>query len=83
MLAFVLFGVFLLPLAIYVVGGAVFGDYAGAGIGGFYGNLQDELREGEPVVVLLLLSPYIIWLCLRLTIWGFRHSRAKGRSAEI
>ena len=82
LLWFLLLGVFFLPLAIYYVGRSVFGEYAGTGFGGFYGNLHGELRDGQPVVIFLLLSPYIVWLLLRLTIWGFRRSLAKGRSVQ-
>lgn len=82
LLWFVLIGLFFLPLAIYFVGDAVFGDYAAAGFSGFYGNLHGELRAGQPAVIFLLLSPYVVWLLLRLTIWGFRRSLAKTRSVE-
>ena len=83
MLLFALLGLFFLPLAIYFVGDSVFGDYAGNGFNSFYGNLHGELREGQPVVIFLLFSPYLVWLLLRLTVWGFRRSLAKGRSAAI
>ena len=83
LLWFLLIGLVLLPLAIYLVGDAVFGTYAGSGFGGFYANLHSELRAGQPVVVFLLLSPYLVWMLLRATIWGFRRSAAKNRSAEV
>ena len=82
LLWFLLIGLFFLPLAIYYVGNVVFGAYAGAGFSGFYGNLHGELRQGQPVVVFLLMSPYIVWILLRLTIRGFRRNPASGRSAE-
>ena len=81
LLCFLLIGVFFLPLAIYLVGGLVFGDYAGDGFGAFYGNLHSELRAGQPVVVFLLLSPYLVWMLLRLTIHMFRRGLASDRSA--
>ena len=81
LLGFLLIGVFFLPLAIYLVGGLVFGEYAGAGFGAFYGNLHSELRAGQPVVVFLLLSPYIVWMLLRFTIYLFRRSLARDRAA--
>jgi hypothetical protein len=73
----VLAGVLLLPVAIYLVGQPVFGDYGDGGIGDFYGNLHAELRAGNAVVWFLMLSPYIAWQLFRLTLWGFRHGPLK------
>lgn len=80
---FTLLGVAVLPLAIYFVGDAVFGTYAGNGFGNFYGNLHSELRQGQPVVWFLLASPYLVWLLLRLTIWAIRRSRMKDRATLV
>lgn len=71
-------GLFLLPLSIYLVGQLVFGEYSGAGFAGFYGRMHHEIRDGQPVVWFLVLSPYIIWQLLRLTIWGYRHAARHG-----
>ena len=62
-----LIGVLFLPIAIYIVGANVFGDYAGAGFGEFFRDLHGRLRNGEPVIVFLLLSPYLIVQTVRLT----------------
>jgi hypothetical protein len=51
-------GVVILPLSIYVVGKAVFGEYGAGGFGDFYGELLGKFFGGEPVVLFLLLSPY-------------------------
>jgi len=67
-----LFGMVLLPLFIYIIGRTLFGDYAGTGFSGFYGTLHSELRSGQAVVWFLMLSPYLAWQLLRLTILGFR-----------
>lgn len=67
-------GILLLPLAIYLVGQSVFGEYSGAGFSGFYVQLHHDIRDGQPVVWYLILSPYIIWQLLRLTVWGVRRS---------
>lgn len=69
----VFIGLAILPLCIYFVGRAVFGEYGDGGLSGFYGQLHRELREGEPVIWFLLLSPYLLVQVLRLTLWGFRH----------
>ena len=65
-------GLFLLPVAVYVVGRALFGEYGGTGFTAFYGMLHGELRSGAPSVWFLILSPYLIWQLLRLTIRAFR-----------
>ena len=67
-----LIGLVLLPIAIYLVGRTVFGEYGGDGFGGFYGELLSGFVSGEPVVWFLLLSPYLLWLLFRVTVWGFR-----------
>ncbi len=66
------FGFALLPVCIYFVGQAVFGEYAG-GLGSFFGALHRELREGELGAWFLLFSPYLLWQFLRLTFGTFRH----------
>ena len=65
-------GLFLLPLAIYLVGKALFGAYGGTGFSAFYGMLHGELRAGAPSVWFLVLSPYLTWQLLRLTLRAFR-----------
>ena len=65
-------GLFLLPLAVYLVGSALFGEYGGSEFSAFYGTLHSELRGGTPSVWFLVLSPYLIWQLLRLTLQAFR-----------
>lgn len=65
-------GLFVLPLAVYVVGRALFGEYGGTGFSAFYGTLHSELRSGTPSVWFLILSPYFIWQLLRLTFRAFK-----------
>lgn len=77
-LSLLLAGLVLLPLAIYLTGQSVFGEYGGAGFADFYGRISGELREGRPVVWFLVLSPYLILTLLRLTVWAFQKSRAAG-----
>lgn len=85
-LMLLLFGILLLPVAIFAVGDAVFGAYAGAGFSDFYSTLHVALRSGEPMVWYLVLSPYVILQLLRLTLYGFRRDRpsspAGGNSAR-
>lgn len=65
-------GLFLLPVAIYVVGRLLFGEYGGTGFTAFYGMLHSDLRSGAPSAWFLVLSPYLIWQLLRLTLRAFR-----------
>jgi hypothetical protein len=65
-------GLLLLPAAVYIVGSAIFGEYGGSGFGGFFGMLMGELQSGEPAVWFLVLSPYIVWQLLRLTLGAVR-----------
>ena len=74
----VFFGVVVLPLAIYLVGQMVFGEYGGPGYGDFFGTLAAKLRRGESVAWFLVLSPYLTWQVVRL---GLRAWRRLGRSA--
>jgi hypothetical protein len=68
-------GLVILPISIYVVGNAVFGEYGAGGFGDFYGQLLTNFFGGEPAVLFLLLSPYLLWQLCRLTLWTFRHLR--------
>jgi len=76
-LATLLFGLFLLPAAIYLVGQAVFGDYSGTGIAEFYGRIYSGLGSGDSVIWFLVLSLYLGLQMLRLTIWLFRRNRRR------
>lgn len=73
-LALLLVGLLLLPVAIYVVGQLVFGQYGGLGLTGFFERIYRGLPSGDGVVWFLVLSPYLGWQVLRLTIWLFRRS---------
>jgi len=67
-------GLVLLPLAIYLVGNAVFGEYGAGTLGDFYADLLGKFLGGEPAVWFLLLSPYLLWQLCRLTILAFRRT---------
>jgi hypothetical protein len=67
-------GLVILPLSIYVVGKAVFGEYGAGGFGDFLGQLLGNFFRGEPAVLFLLLSPYLLWQLCRLTLWCFRRA---------
>ena len=67
-------GLVLLPLAIYLVGNAVFGEYGAGSLGDFYADLLGKFMGGEAAVWFLLLSPYLLWQLCRLTIRAFRRT---------
>ncbi len=73
-LALTFFGLLILPYAVYLVGKSVFGEYGGAGFSAFYSTLHRSMRDGEPAVLFLVFSPYLIWQLARLSIWAFRRS---------
>lgn len=68
------FGFVLLPIAIYVVGTAIFGNYGGEGYGDFFGTLSLRILQGDANAWFLILSPYIVILVFRLMAWGWRQS---------
>ena len=72
-------GMVLLPIAVYVVGQAIFGQYGGGGYGGFFGDLSGRIRAGDAAAWFLVLSPYLGWQTLRLGALGWRMA---GRRPE-
>jgi hypothetical protein len=74
------FGIVFMPSAAYVVGGVVFGDYAGDGFAGFFSTIGAKLLAGHWVAWLLVASPYLIVQCLRLTAFGWRFVRMASHS---
>lgn len=74
------FGILFMPSAAYVVGGIVFGDYAGDGFAGFFSAIGGKLLSGHGVAWLLVAAPYLIVQCLRLTAYGWRLIRRYGYS---
>lgn len=71
LLVFAFIGLVVLPVGIYLIGFAVFGEYEDGGFGSFFADLHRELRSGELSVVFLLFSPYLMWQLMRLVVWGF------------
>lgn len=69
------FGLVLMPIAIYAIGQAIFGEYGGHGYGDFFGTLSAKLRSGDLVAWFLVSSPYLTWLVFRLMALAWRHTR--------
>lgn len=76
-------GLAVLPLCVYLVGQAVFGEYGNGGFSGFFGELHRKLRGGEPSAWFLLFSPYLLWQLLRLTLWASRQFGRKVGEPEV
>jgi hypothetical protein len=72
LLGFAFFGLLVLPVAIYFVGQAIFGDYGGGSYGHFYSALSGRIRTGDPAALFLVFSPYLGWQTLRLIALGWR-----------
>jgi hypothetical protein len=72
--ALLLFGVLLLPVAVFTVGKVVFGGYAGAGYGDFFGELVAKLIGLDQSAWFLVLSPYLALQVARLGLFGWRKS---------
>ena len=70
MLLFV--GIAILPIAVWLVGDLVFGEYDGAGYAGFFGLLAGKLRSGEPAAWFLVLAPWLGVQVIRLAALGWR-----------
>lgn len=66
------FGLAILPIAIWFVGKSLFGAYDGAGYGTFFGALSGKIRAGDLAAWFLVLSPWLVWQCLRLMALGWR-----------
>lgn len=69
------FGLVLMPIGIYWMGEAVFGNYAGHGYGDFFGTLSAKLRSGDLVAWFLVGSPYLAWQLLRILASAWRYTR--------
>lgn len=66
------FGFVIAPIALYLLGERVFGDYGGQGYSDFFGTLSARIRAGHSVTWFFVLAPYLVWQTLRLTAYAFR-----------
>lgn len=67
-------GFVLLPIAVWLVGNTVFGDYGGAGYKGFFSLLSGKIREWDAVAWFFVLSPYLGVSLVRVAAWGWRRA---------
>ncbi len=71
----ILLGLLLLPVAIYLVGNALFTEgYGGGNFGDFARDFGSDLLSGSLPMWFLVLSPLITISLFRLAIWGVRKS---------
>jgi hypothetical protein len=68
------FGIAILPIAVWFVGDVVFGTYQGNGRAGFFGDLGNKLRSGDPAAWFLVVSPWLGVQIVRLAALGWRRT---------
>ena len=71
-----LFGLLLLPVAVFFVGQTVFGAYGGDGYGEFFTTLMGKILAFDLSAWFLVLSPYLALQTLRLALFGWRKTAA-------
>lgn len=67
-------GFVLLPVAVWLVGSAMFGDYGGGGFSAFFGVISAKVRALDGVAWFFILSPYLGVSILRAMGWGWRRA---------
>ena len=72
LLGTLLFGLLLLPAAIYVVGSAYFGESGEGGFKTFFAALHADIRSMDAATWFLVLSPYLGIQVLRAALIAFR-----------
>jgi len=72
LLGLLFFGFVLVPIAIFYVGQNVLGQFGGHGYGDFFGTLSAKIRSGDSLALFFVLSPYLVWQTLRLTLHAWR-----------
>ena len=79
-----LLGLALLPAAIFLIGQRLLGDYSteGAGVLNLYGQILRDLGTGSLAAWILVLSPWLGILLLRLLWWPLagRHAPPEPRT---
>jgi len=67
-------GFVIVPVAVYLIGPRVFGEFGGHGYGEFFGALSARVRSGNLTAWFFVLAPYLAWQVLRLTAYGWRRA---------
>jgi hypothetical protein len=74
-------GFVIMPIAIYWIGPQVLGEFGGHGYSDFFGSLSARIRGGDLVAWFFVLSPYLVWQILRITLFAFRASSGQTRAS--
>lgn len=77
-LALLFFGFVVAPIVIYAVGQNLLGQFGGYGYGDFFSTLSTKIRSGDATAWFFILSPYLVWQMLRLTLHAWRSTAAAG-----
>lgn len=84
-LVLLVLGVLVLPLAVFQLGGLLFGAYEGGtgSLGSFFEALFEALGQRDTAAWLLVLSPLGMVLLLRLGVWFLRTRRTAARADTV
>lgn len=66
------FGFVIVPVVVFFVGQKLLGQFGGYGYSDFFGTLSARVRSGDSVAWFFVLSPYLVWQTLRLTLFAWR-----------
>jgi len=80
LLGLLFLGFVIMPIAIYWIGPRVLGEFGGYGYSDFFGGLSARIRGGDLVAWFFVLSPYLAWQILRMTLFAFRASFDEQRT---
>ncbi len=65
-------GFIVVPVAIYLIGPRVIGEFGGHGYAEFFGELSGKIRSGNLTAWFFVLAPWLAWQVLRLTAYAWR-----------
>ncbi len=65
-------GFVLVPVAIYLIGPHVLGEFAGNSYGDFFGDVSARVRSGDLTAWFFILSPWLVWQVARLTLYAWQ-----------
>ena len=69
------FGLLLLPLAIWCIGRVTLGAYARGGPFSLYADYFRGLVHGDSTFWVVLIGPYVAWLLLRLALFSYAKTK--------
>lgn len=73
-------GFVIMPIAIYWIGPRMLGEFGGYGYSDFFGDLSARIRSGDLIAWFFVLSPYLVWQILRMTLLAFRAASGGKRA---